>query len=45
MLDQEEAWWLTELVFRGTLIFIVLKLVLAFLLMKIEPHPLDLGTQ
>ncbi len=45
MLDQEEAWWLTKLVFRGILIFIILKLVLAFLLTKIEPQPLDLGTQ
>ena len=42
MLDQEQAWWLTRLVFWGILIFIVLKLVVASLLIKVEPWPLDL---
>ena len=42
MLDQEQAWRLTRLVFWGTLIFIVLKLVVASLLIKVEPWPLDL---
>jgi hypothetical protein len=41
----EEAWWLTKLVFWGIVIFIILKLGLALLLMKIEPQHPDLGTQ
>jgi hypothetical protein len=40
-MDGGEAWWLTKLVFWGILIFIILKLGLTLLLMKIEPqHPI-----
>jgi hypothetical protein len=42
VLDQEQAWRLTRLVFWGILIFIVLKLVVASLLIKVEPLALDL---
>jgi hypothetical protein len=42
VLDQEEAWLRTKLVFWGIVIFIILKLLLASLLIKMQPQPLDL---
>jgi hypothetical protein len=38
VLDQEEAWLRTKLVFWGILIFVIPKFVLASLLIKVEPH-------